>query len=61
MIGDATIHSGVAVYINLPYLGIKNTYYVDEDEHTFTNCMHTMRLKLNAANEVYDDESDDDD
>jgi len=61
MIGDATIHSGVAVYVNLPYLGIKKTYYVDEDEHTFTNGMHTMRLKLNAANEVYDDESDDDD
>lgn len=59
LIGDTTIHSGVAVYVNLPYLGINKTYYVDEDEHTFAGNMHTMQLKLNAANEVYSDESDD--
>jgi hypothetical protein len=61
MIGDATIHSGVAVYVNLPYLGLKQTYFVDEDEHTFTKSSHTMTLKLNAVNEPYIDESTEDD
>lgn len=52
VIGDATIYSGVAVYLNLPFLGIQKTYYVDEDEHEFSGNMHTMRLKLNAVNDV---------
>lgn len=52
VIGDATVHSGVALYLNLPYLGIQKTYYVDEDQHEFVGNMHTMRLKLNAVNDV---------
>ena len=59
VIGDATIHSGVAVYLNLPFLGIKKTYYVDEDEHTFTGSKHTMRLKMNAVNDVQGADDDD--
>ena len=59
VIGDATIHSGVAVYLNLPFLGIKKTYYVDEDEHTFSGNKHTMRLKLNAVNDVQGADDDD--
>lgn len=59
LIGDATIHSGVAVYVNLPFLGITKTYYVDEDEHTFTGSMHTMKLKLNAVNDVQGADEDD--
>lgn len=59
VIGDATIYSGVAVYLNLPFLGIQKTYYVDEDEHEFVGNKHTMRLKLNAVNDV--EGADDDD
>lgn len=63
VIGDATVYSGVAIYLELPYLGIQTTYFVDEDEHEFKGEMHTMHLKLNAVNEVEgaDDEDDDDD
>lgn len=59
LIGDATIHSGVAVYVNLPFLGVKKTYYVDEDEHEFVGNRHTMRLKLNATNDVQGADEDD--
>lgn len=51
-IGDPSVYSGVAVYLSMPYLGIKQVFYVDEDEHTFKGNMHTMRLKLNAVNDV---------
>lgn len=61
LIGDATVYSGVAVYVNLPYLGITKTYYVDEDEHEFIGSKHTMRLKLNATNDVEGADEDDDD
>ena len=61
LIGDATVYSGVAVYVNLPYLGITQTYYVDEDEHEFVGNKHTMRLKLNATNDVEGADEDDDD
>lgn len=61
VIGDETIHSGVAVYVNLPYLGITKTYYVDEDTHEFVGLRHTMRLKLNATNDVQGADEDDDD
>lgn len=61
IIGDATVYSGVALYFNVPYLGITKTYYVDEDEHEFKGEMHTMRLKLNAINDVYGADDDDDD
>ncbi len=59
LIGDATIHSGVAVYVNLPFLGLTKTYYVDEDEHEFVGEKHTMRLKLNATNDVQGADDDD--
>ena len=58
-VGDVSVYSGVAVYLHLPYIGLKKTYYVDEDEHEFVGTKHTMRLKLNAANEV--EGADDDD
>ena len=60
VIGDATVYSGIAVYLNLPFLGIQTTYYVDEDEHEFVGNKHTMRLKLNAVNEVEGADEDDD-
>ena len=52
IIGDVDVYSGMAVYLTLPYLGINKAYYVDEDEHTFKGELHTMRLKLNAINDV---------
>ena len=58
-LGIPYIHSGVAVFLNIPYLGIKKTYYVDEDEHEFVGEKHTMRLKLNVANEVEKQDEDD--
>lgn len=61
VIGDDTVYSGVAIYLSIPYLGIEQTYFVDEDEHEFKGEMHTMRLKLNAVNDVQGaDENDDD-
>ena len=61
VIGDETVYSGVAVYVDLPFLGLQKTYYVDEDTHTFAGRKHIMKLKLNASNEVEGADDDDDD
>lgn len=51
-LGIPDVYSGVAIYINIPYLGIRQTYFVDEDTHTFKGDVHTMSLKLNAVADV---------
>lgn len=50
--GIAAVRSGVAVWINVPFLNLQKTYYVDEDTHTFKGNSHTMSLTLNATNDV---------
>ena len=50
-LGIPDIISGVAVYVIIPYLGIKQTYYVDSDTHTFTDNQHKMSLTLNKFND----------
>ena len=60
-LGIPEVKSGVAVWINIPFLGIKQTYYVDEDSHEFRMNSHTMSLTLNAANDVQGSDRVDDD
>ena len=50
-IGIPEVISGTGVYVIIDELGIKRTFYVDEDTHTFKNGVHTMNLTLNAVNE----------
>lgn len=60
-LGVPDVITGKAVWINIPFLGLKQTYFVDEDTHTFEMENHTMSLTLNAVNEVEKaDEKDDD-
>ncbi len=51
-LGIAEVYSGVAIWINIPYLGIQKTYFVDEDKHTFKRNNHSMSLTLNAVADV---------
>ena len=48
-IGITDAVSGSCVYAVIPHLGIKRTFYIDEDTHTFSGKAHTMSLKLNFA------------
>ena len=50
-LGIPDVISGVGVYVIIDELGIKRTFYVDEDTHTFKGGSHTMNLKLNSVNE----------
>jgi hypothetical protein len=52
VLGNAEVISGIGVYIIIPQLGISQTYYVDEDTHTFEDNKHTMTLKLNIASDI---------
>lgn len=47
--GIPEIISGACVYTNISPLGIKQSFYVDEDTHTFKGNTHTMNLTLNAV------------
>ena len=50
-LGIPDVISGVGVYVIIGELGIKRTFYVDEDTHTFKGSSHTMNLTLNSVNE----------
>ncbi len=44
--------SGSCLYVVIPHLKIKRTFYIDEDKHTFKGESHTMSLKLNFAKDA---------
>lgn len=50
-LGIPEVISGMGVYVIIDELGIKRTFYVDEDTHTFKGGSHTMNLTLNSVNE----------
>lgn len=50
-LGIPEVISGTGVYVIIDKLGIRRTFYVDEDSHTFKNGNHTMSLTLNSINE----------
>lgn len=41
--------SGKCVYVIIPHLGLKRSFFIDEDTHKYTRESHTMTLKLNFA------------
>ena len=49
-IGDVECIAGNAVVIKEPYTGLSGLFYIDNDEHTFSNGQHTMRLGLSFKN-----------
>lgn len=49
-IGDVECITGNAVVIKEPYTGLSGLFYIDNDEHTFSNGQHTMRLGLSFKN-----------
>lgn len=44
--------SGKCVYVIIPHLGLKRSFFIDEDTHKYTRESHTMTLKLNFAEPV---------
>lgn len=50
--GIPEIYSGIGVYVIIKDLGIEQTFYVDQDTHTFKGRNHTMSLTLNWANDI---------
>lgn len=52
ILGDPDVVSGKAILVKIPHLGISRAYYVDSDDHTFEDNMHTMSLTLTTAAEI---------
>ncbi len=50
-LGIQTAVSGAAIYLIIPDLNIRRSYYIDEDSHTFRGNYHEMKLTLNKTNE----------
>jgi hypothetical protein len=48
-LGQPDVITGSGVSVIIKHLGISRTYYVEEDTHTFSGGLHTMRLKLATA------------
>ena len=51
-LGLPQVTTGVGVFIVIEPLGISRTYYVEEDNHTFTQRHHQMSLKLSIATDT---------
>lgn len=51
-LGIPDVISGIGVCIIINPLGISNSYYVDEDTHTFKGNYHSMRLTMNMATDT---------
>lgn len=51
-LGIPQVISGRGVYIIIKALGLKRTFYVDQDTHTFDGNAHTMSLTLTYANDL---------
>jgi hypothetical protein len=51
-LGIISATSGGCLYVVIPHLGLKRTFYIDEDTHTFDGENHTMNLKLNFAADI---------
>ena len=51
-LGIPDVISGVGIYVLIQDIGIKRSFYVDEDSHTFKGRYHEMKLTLNFTNEL---------
>ena len=52
ILGDPDVISVKASLVKIPQLDISRAYYVDSDDHTFEDNMHTMSLTLTTAAEI---------
>ncbi len=55
-LGITDVISGIGLFVIIPQLNINQTFYVDEDTHTFQDRKHTMSLKLNFASDIGKDD-----
>ncbi|WP_438357263.1 XkdQ/YqbQ family protein [Streptococcus sobrinus] len=46
------MESGLPVYISIPEIGLKKTYYVDTDRHEFQGTKHTMTIDVTEKNSL---------
>lgn len=51
-VGIISAISGGCLYVIIPHLGLKRTFYIDEDKHTFSGERHSMQVKLNFATDI---------
>jgi len=51
-IGITDVTAGGCVYVVIPHLSIARPFYIDEDTHTFEGNKHTMKVKLNFADDI---------
>lgn len=53
-IGIPDLQSGLPVYISIPEVGIKKTYWIDSDKHEFKGSSHTMTIDVVEKNTIPD-------
>ena len=51
ILGHTDAVSGIGMFVIIPALALSKTYYIDEDNHTFSGNLHKMTLTFNAAND----------
>ncbi|KIN52425.1 XkdQ/YqbQ family protein [Bacillus subtilis] len=56
-IGIPDLQSGLPVYISIPEVGVKKTYWIDTDKHEFKGSTHTMTIDVVEKNSIPDGDS----
>lgn len=52
VLGLPDVISGTGVFVSIPHLGLSQVFYVDGDDHTFTDNHHSMTLQLTHAGDI---------
>jgi len=60
-IGDVKAISGYSIEIDDKATGLKGTFYISSDSHTFQDGVHTMSLELSWKNEMEQGKDEEDD
>lgn len=53
-IGIPDLQSGLPVYISIPEVGVRKTYWIDTDKHEFKGSTHTMTIDVVEKNSIPD-------
>lgn len=51
-LGIPELQSGLPIYLKIPEINVKNTYWIDQDKHEFSGVKHTMTIDVVEKNSI---------
>ncbi len=51
-LGIPELQSGLPIYLKIPEINVKKTYWIDQDKHEFSGVKHTMTIDVVEKNSI---------